>query len=138
MVDKFRSLVTPKTTKLTLSMSAPLTAPANTSIIDEPIVQITDYLFLSGGGVAADYSTLKKHGIRYILNTAVEVENFFDDKEEFTYRRLELQDHPSQHMCVVDVFENAFKFIGRCSFLMFFLLFRLFLGILMITGSRFR
>jgi len=110
IVDKFKSLVTPRTSKHTLSMSAPLTAPAD--MIDEPIVQVTEYLFLSGGGVASDYAVLKKNKIQSILNAALEVDNFFEDKNEFIYKRLDLQDHPSQQMCFVDVFENAFKFIG--------------------------
>jgi len=107
-------MVTPKTSKLTLSMSAPLTAPASmSSLQDEPIIEITEFLFLSGSQVAEHYETLKKHGIRYIMNSAAELENYFESTGEFIYKRLDLQDHPSQHMCVVNVFEKAFKFIGN-------------------------
>lgn len=87
-----------------------LKAP-NPSSKEEPIVPITDYLFLSGSLVASDYQTLRENRIRYIINSAEELENCFSDCGEFLYTRLNLQDHPSQHMCFVKVFENAFAII---------------------------
>ena len=78
----------------------------------EPIIEINSSLFLSGVNVSEDYEELKKHNINYIVNAAVEVPDSFTHLPEFVYNRLELQDHPSQNMCIVNVFENAFKTIG--------------------------
>jgi len=89
----------------------PFTAPPSLHNLEDAIVEITDYLYLSGSRIAEDKECLKRHNIGYIINTAVELQDPFNDGEEFVYKRLELNDHPSQQMCVVNVFQNAFNFI---------------------------
>ena len=90
-----------------------LTAPAEPSKLTDPMIQITDFLFLGGSQVAESFDLLKAHDIEYIVNTAVEVENCFGNSNDFVYKRLDLQDHPAQHMCFVKVFENSFKLIDE-------------------------
>ena len=79
----------------------------------EGIIQITDFLFLGSSQVAEDYATLKAHDIRFIINAASELSNCFEDTGDFVYKHLDLQDHPSQHMCFVNVFDNCFKMINE-------------------------
>lgn len=99
--------------RATITPAAPVTAPAEMTGHTEGIIQITDYLFLSGSHIAEDYATLKAYDIRYIINAAAELSDFFESTGDFVYKRLDLQDHPSQHMCFVNVFENCFKVINE-------------------------
>lgn len=56
---------------------------------------------------------MKQYQIKYILNAAVELEDYFHQNPEFHYKRMELRDCPNQHMCIKNVFEEAFAFINE-------------------------
>jgi len=100
--------------KPSLSKGRINTAPADlTAGPDDKMIEVTDYLYLSGVNISEDLEILRKFQIRYIINAAVELPNTFEHTGLFVYKRLELHDHPSQHISVVDVFESAFKFIDE-------------------------
>jgi len=94
--------------KLTEISSAPAIIPSHS----DALIQITDYLFLSGSEAADNYEELTKNGVKYVINTATELRNSFEEYG-ITYMRLDLVDNPSQKLCEVKVFQAAFNFIDK-------------------------
>ena len=99
--------------------SAPALIPSHQPDV---LVQINEYLFLSGSEAADNYEELTKNGVKYVINTATELRNSFEEYG-ISYMRLDLVDNPSQKLCQVKVFQSAFDFIGS-SLLVPFLLYK--------------
>lgn len=106
-ITKQSSIPKPLNLLKPISMSAPalITTPEAT------IVQVTDYLYLSGAQAADDLECLKKNNISCIVNAAAEIRNSFDKTGDFVYKRLDLIDNPNQKMCIKGVLENTCNFI---------------------------
>ena len=72
--------------------------------------QILDHLYMGSQAVASNKTTLERHGITYILNTANEIPNFFEGTPGFFYKKVALLDCPSQ-VIEVDMLRDVFTFI---------------------------
>jgi len=76
---------------------------------DLQVAQILPGLLLGAQDVAKDLARLRRLGVTHILNVATGVPNCFP--ADFTYKRLNIRDHPD--MDIRHYFEDCFRFIDQ-------------------------
>lgn len=76
---------------------------------DLQVAQILPGLLLGNQDVAKDLARLRRLGVTHVLNLATGVPNCFP--ADFTYKRLNIRDHPD--MDIKQFFEDCFKFIDQ-------------------------
>lgn len=76
---------------------------------DLQVAQILPGLLLGAQDVAKDLARLRRLGVTHVLNVATGVPNCFP--ADFTYKRLNVRDHPD--MEIRHIFEDCFKFIDQ-------------------------
>lgn len=76
---------------------------------DLQVAQILPGLLLGAQDVAKDLARLRRLGVTHILNVATGIPNCFP--ADFTYKRLNIRDHPD--MDIRHYFDDCFKFIDQ-------------------------
>jgi len=89
---------------------SPSTGPAKE--YGPELTPILDWLYLGSHPAALDKETLQKSGVTFILNTARECHDGFSSDPSLRYRRLDLDDSPTQTLSL-SVLEEAFRFIDE-------------------------
>lgn len=77
----------------------------------EDPAEIVPLLFLGSRIAASNKDLLVSKGIKYIVNAAVEIPNYFDEENQFTYYRLDLDD--DVEVTVASHLEGVVNFINK-------------------------
>jgi dual specificity MAP kinase phosphatase len=113
-INKLDGVRMPNPCQFSLSLPRPnLTPPENLDKpCTEPVEIFDNFLFVGDQEIASNLDILRRFRLTFILNTAKECPNFFEDKPEFRYLRLDLQDCATQNLDM-DLFERSFQFIDE-------------------------
>jgi len=110
LMKTYPSYCSTKTPSPCSSVKLPCLSAGKLDMDDVEANKILDYLYMGTQGTASNLDILQKNGITHILNTAVEVPNFFETCSRFSYKKLNLVDAPSQ--CIdIETLNEAFNFI---------------------------